>query len=286
MAAAAPLRVAVWNADLSRDGPGLLLQELRRGAEPLTERIVTEIARLQPDVLLLSRVDIDYQNLAVSALQAALAKHGADYPHALAPPQNRGLASDFDLSGDGRAGGPGDVQGWGRYSGDGAMVLLSRWPLHMVQDHTALLWRDLPGGGPAGRPPVQRLASSGYWIVGLELPGGQGGHLLVWAAGAERFEGVERTAAETGFWRHWLDGAFGTVPPGGLILMGHPNRPGRSGFPGHPRLNGQGVDTPGGALILTSAPWQITGRGMGAPDQPGGRFPQQMHYVDLRLSDP
>lgn len=279
--------MAVWNADLSRDGPGLLLRELRRGDDPLTGRITDEIARLRPDVLLLSRMDIDYQNLAVAALQAALAQRGAVYPYALAPPQNRGLASEFDLNGDGRAGGPGDVQGWGRYPGDGAMVLLSRWPLRLVQDHTALLWRDLPRGGPAGRPPVQRLASSGYWVVGLELPGGHpGGHLLVWAAGAERFEGAERARAETGFWWHWLEGAFGPVPPGGLILMGHPNRPGRSGFAGHPRLNGQGTDEAGGALILTSAPWQITGRGSGAPDQPGGRFAQQMHYVDLRLSLP
>jgi hypothetical protein len=237
-AGAETLRVAVWGADLSRDGPGLLLRDILTGDDPQVEAAVRVIAALRPDILLLTSFDWDHDGVALAAFAQALAAAGADYPHRFAPPSNAGLGTAMDLDGDGRAGGARDAQGYGRFAGDGAMALLSRWPLGEARDLSALRWRDLPGarlpvhGDGAPFPSeeaqaVQRLSTTGHWVVPVEAPGGTV-TVLAWAATAPVFDGPEdrnglRAGDEAALWLRVLDGDLGPPPEGAFVLMGLAN---------------------------------------------------------------
>lgn len=190
--------------------------------------MVAGLAALRPDVVLLTRMDHDLNGLALAALADRLAAAGVDYPHSLAPGQNRGLASGADLNGSARLAEAEDAQGYGRFSGDGAMAVLSRWPLVLVADHSAMLWADLPGARLAAVPQaargVQRLSSSAHWEVAVDTPHGRL-MLLAWAATPPLFDArnLDRNHDEAAFWLHRLDGRLGQPPPAPLVLMGLAN---------------------------------------------------------------
>ncbi|MCA0964473.1 endonuclease/exonuclease/phosphatase family protein [Salipiger bermudensis] len=258
---AEPLRLATWNADLSRKGPGLLLRDLRDGAGA---GVVAEIAAVAPDVLLLTDIDFDHDLAALGALAARLEEAGLSYPHRFAQRPNTGLPTGLDLDGDGRLGGPRDAQGYGRFSGQGGMALLSRRPLRLEADFTALLWRDLSRSRMRDDDPApgrQRLSSDAHWVIGIE----GGPTLLAWNATPPVFDGPEdrngrRNADEAALWRRYLDGAFGT-PPDRPVLIGNANldpergeglREEMRGLLGDPRLQDP---LPGEATVA----WDQTG---------------------------
>lgn len=211
----------------------MLLRDIRRGnADVLAAR--DALLTLHPDAVLLLDLDHDRDLLALDAFAALLAGGGWPLPHAYAPRPNSGLATGLDLDGDGRRGGGDDAQGWGRFAGAGGMALLSRLPIAATTDHSAFLWRDLPG---ARLPRVdgrlfpsdavfdlQRLSSTGHWQVTLATPQGPI-TLLAWHAGPPVFGGPHRrnhlrNADETAFWRWRLD----TAPPeGAFVLLGDSN---------------------------------------------------------------
>lgn len=232
-APAQPLRLALYHTGLGRDGPGLLLRDIRRGvADVLAAR--DALVALRPDAVLLLDFDHDRDLVALRAFQALLAEGGWPLPEAYAPRPNAGMATGLDLDGNGRRGEADDAQGWGRFSGAGGMALLSRLPIAATTDHSAFLWRDLPGArlprvDGAAYPSdavfaVQRLSSTGHWEVTLQTPGGPL-TLLAWHAGPPVFGGPHRrnalrNADETAFWRWRLDTA---APPGAFVLIGESN---------------------------------------------------------------
>jgi hypothetical protein len=59
---------------------------------------------------------------------------------------NTRMPMGLKLDGNSRVGEARDTQGFGMFSGDSGMALLSHWPIDTdaVQDLSALLWRDLP----------------------------------------------------------------------------------------------------------------------------------------------
>ncbi|MFN3825292.1 MAG: endonuclease/exonuclease/phosphatase family protein [Pseudorhodobacter sp.] len=225
------MRIATWHADLSRDGPGLLLRDLRSGKEAQSLAAVEVLVRLDADVILLTDVDFDHDLLALAELAARLEVAGSPYPHRFAAAPNRGVQTGLDLDGDGRIGGPRDAQGFGRFAGQGGMAVLSRLPLGEPADHSGFLWRDLPGNlmpeGPGGD--IQRLSSTGHWAVPVILP--DGGHLtlLAWHATPPVFDGpIARNAArnhdEAAFWLLLLEGRLPISPPDPpFILLGDAN---------------------------------------------------------------
>ena len=236
LAAAETLRLAAWNLEMARAGPGVLLRDVARG-DPAAEHAADRIAARAPDALLVMGFDWDHEGRALAAFQALLAERGHAMPHRFAPRPNRGLASGADLDGDGRRGRPDDAQGWGRFLGEGGMALLSRLPIEAeaARDLSDLLWRDLPdanladdAGAPILTPEaaaVQRLSSTGHWDVPLVLPGGGRLRVLAWHAGPPVFDGPEdrngrRNADEARLWSLHLDGAFGGPPDGAFVLMG------------------------------------------------------------------
>lgn len=236
----ATLRLVVHHSELRRDGPGLLLRDIRRGAADVLAVRDTLLAA-RPDVALLLGFDYDLDLLALSAFQALLADAGHSMPHRFAARPNRGMATGLDMDGDGRTGTPDDAQGWGRFAGAGGMAMLSRLPIRQgdVRDHSDFLWRDLPGAmlpQQGGRPfpsaevfAIQRLASTGYWLVPVALPDGGAITLMAWHAGPPAFGGPQgrnrlRNHDENQFWRLLLDGALPMPPPAPpFVVMGNAN---------------------------------------------------------------
>nr|WP_245544312.1 endonuclease/exonuclease/phosphatase family protein [Oceanicola granulosus] len=265
-AAAQTLRLAVYAAPLSRDGPGLLLRDIGKdeAQAAAAARIVAEVA---PDILVLTDIDYDHGLAALTAF----ADRAGGYPHRFALRPNGGMATGVDLDGDGRVDAR-DAQGYGRFAGDGGMAVLSRHPIlaEEVRDFSALLWRDLPGatlptrdGAPFPTPEaqaIQRLSSNGHWAVPVATPGGRL-TLLVHDATPPVFDGPEdrnglRARDELRLWQVLLDGGLGAPPPAPFVVMANTNldpadgegdRSAMAAFLADPRLQDPRPASPGGA---------------------------------------
>ncbi len=221
---AEPVRIAVFNAGLSRGGPGLLLRDILRGDDPQVMAAARIIGVVRPDILLLLGFDHDAENRALTAFRAALRGDGLDYPHSYSPPQNAGLPSGLDLDGDGRLRGPADAFGFGEFRGQGGMAILSRLPLDIdaARDFSTVLWRDLDSanlpehrdGTPFPSEQAQaatRLSSFGHWDLPVTLPDGRAVHLLASYSSPPVFDGPEdmngkRNRDELRFWAQYLRG--------------------------------------------------------------------------------
>ena len=267
------LRIASYNPELTRHGPGLMLQAIRDRDDPQVAAVVAVLARLGADVVVLTGVDYDYGQAAITALQADLATAGADYPHVLALRPNAGVQTGLDLDGNGQTGEARDAQGFGRFAGSAGMAVLSRFPLGEPRDFSGLLWRDLPG---ADLPPdmseaareVQLLSTSGHFDVPVSYGDGKSLHLLVWYATPPVFDGPEdrngrRNHDEAAFWLHLLDGTLPYPPPESpFILLGQSNLD---------PVDGDGLHDAMTALLSHPALQDIQPRGDDLHHDPGQR---------------
>lgn len=225
------LRIATYNADLSRAGPGLILQALK-GDDPQAAAVVQVISALDADVLLITGIDYDLRGDTLAALAERLAERGKSYPYRLALRPNTGIASGLDLDGNGRLGEPRDAVAYGRFAGEGGMALLSRVQIDTdgIRDFSGFLWADLPQNlRPTDTPAAQVLSTSGHYEVPLRLPGGMTLRLLAYYATPPVFDGPEdrngrRNHDETAFWLRLLDGNLPMPPPEPpFVLLGQPN---------------------------------------------------------------
>ncbi len=290
VAAADTYRIATYAAPLSRDGPGLLLRDILKAEDSQIAASQAVIAHIAPDVLVLTDFDYDLDGVALNAFADTF---GDLYPHRFALRPNTGLATGLDLDRNGRLGEPRDAIGYGRFAGDGGMAILSRFALSEATDLSGLLWRDLPGATlPEGfYPPevleVQRLSTSGHWIVPLDLPDGPLS-LMAFAATPPVFDGPEdrnglRNRDELRLWQVVLDGGFGPAPDN-FVIAGNANLDPVDGdgfsdamadFLADPRLHDPlpGLDTadwpeeggPGNlrvSYVLPSADWRVADAGV------------------------
>jgi hypothetical protein len=223
------LRVATYNPELTRGGPGLVLHALRKRNDPQMMAVVAVLARLDADVMVLTGIDYDFGQAAVTELAGALREAGADYPYVLALRPNTGVPTGLDLDGNGQTGEARDAQGFGRFAGSAGMAVLSRLPLGEVRDFSGLLWRDLPG---ADLPPdmtdaareVQVLSTSGHYEVAVGAL-----RLLVWYATPPVFDGPEdrngrRNKDEALMWLRLLEGGLPwAAPEGPFVILGQSN---------------------------------------------------------------
>lgn len=223
------VRIATYNASLSRKGPGLLLQAIwKRDAQVLAAAEMVDATGA--DVILLTDVDWDMNLVALGAFNNLLA---TPYPHVFARRPNSGMATGLDLNLDGRRGGPDDAQGFGFFSGDGGMAVLSRYPIGAVRDFSEFLWPDLPdallfdGMTDAARA-VQRLSSTAHWEVEVQTPTSPL-HLLAFHATPPVFDGPEdrngrRNHDEIVFWADLIEGRLPFPPPAGpFVILGDAN---------------------------------------------------------------
>ncbi len=237
----------------------MLLRDILRKDEDVAGAVAT-LVEVRPDVVHLMGLDYDLEGHALSALQDALAEAGLDYPHSFSARPNSGLPSGLDMDGDGSLGEARDAQGYGRFTGDSGMAILSRFPIGEVRDFSSFLWADLPGAIPPlvdGQPfpsteafAAQRLSSVGHWDVEVLTPNGPL-RLLAFAAGTPLYDGDEdrngrRNHDEIALWARYLDGDLpwpAPAPP--VVVLGRANvdpfdgagrREGIRALLDHPRL--------------------------------------------------
>lgn len=211
-----------------------------RGTHAQLRAAAAIIQRIRPDVLLLNEIDytgpIDEDGPPPAdrhALRAFLQRYlqygeqGGEpitYAHEFYRPSNTGVPSGLDLNNNGQTNDPNDAYGFGRYPGEYAMALVSRYPLIVEQARTfrTLLWKDVPGhlipDGQDGRPAfykpealaVFRLSSKSHWDVPVQV-NGQAIHLLCSHPTPPVFDGPEdahgrRNYDELRFWADYLTG--------------------------------------------------------------------------------
>jgi len=219
------VRVATFNASLSRQGPGLLVQALLKGDDPQIASVIAILAQTRPDIILITEFDYDFDGVAAGLFRDQLLQNGLNYPFHYAGPGNAGVPSGHDLDRDGEISGRGDAFGYGRFPGQEGMLLLSAYPVETdaIRSFQKFLWADLPGarlpnnkdGTPyhsTGALAVMRLSSKSHWDVPVRFPGGQVLHILASHPTPPVFDGPEdrnglRNHDEILFWKHYLDGA-------------------------------------------------------------------------------
>lgn len=234
-AQAETIRIATWQVELSREGPGLLLRDLLRGEDAQIAAAITVLRALDADIILLTDVDYDRGLMALNTLADQLAQAGLPYSTRFALAPNTGVATGFDLDGNGRLGEARDAMGYGRFAGDGGMAILSRYPVlpDAVQDMSGFLWRDLPGALlPADTPPalarMQRLSTTGHWAVPFAV-GDTTLTMLAFHATPPVFDGPEdrngrRNHDEAAFWLRYLAGQVPyPAPTGPFFIAGDAN---------------------------------------------------------------
>ena len=250
VAQAENFRVAVFNAELTRRDPGLLVRDLMKGNDPQIGQVVEIIQTVRPDVLLLSGVDYDFQELAIGLLRDALnvglhQASGIAFPYWFAAPVNTGVPSGLDLDGDGRMATADDAWGFGYFPGQEGMVVLSRFPIDRVATRTfqTFRWQDLPDavlpvwydGTPWPSAAVQaslRLSTASHWDVVIITPVGPI-HLLAAHPTPPVFDGPEdangkRNHDEIAFWTQYLKGVefkddqgrVAALASGPILVMG------------------------------------------------------------------
>ena len=213
LAAQERLRLATFNTGLGRDGPGLLLKDIIDGdADILATAEI--IATANPDIILLTGFDNDYQTLALARFNGL---DGLQYPYTYAPLGNAGQDSGLDINDNGRLRDWNDRWGFGRFDGSEGMALLSRYPIAAPRTFDQLLWQ---GFGPAPLAtdgtvffknwPALRLAAHSLWDIEITLPSGPF-HILAAHPTPPVFDGVEdanglRNAAEITFLLRYING--------------------------------------------------------------------------------
>lgn len=233
------IRIATFNTELARNGPGLLLRDILSEDDPQVEAVAKMIATARPDFIALQGIDYDHDLAALRALAARIAHHGLDMPHAFALRPNAGMATGLDLDGDGRVGRARDSQGYGEFAGQGGMAVLSRLPIltEDVRDLSGILWRDVPDAllqledGTALMPDdvadIQRLSSVAHWDIPIRVSDTTL-RLLTFHANPPVFDGPEdrngrRNHDEIALWLHYLDGKLGAAPSAPFVLAGDAN---------------------------------------------------------------
>lgn len=213
------LRVATFDANLSRSASGDLFEALSApGAEDATE-VAKVVQQVRPDVLVLTGIDTDAGEDIVDAFNTNYLAVGADdssgitYPYSYTAQSNAGVESGADLDRNGTIGGAGDALGYGDFPGQSSMVVYSKHPIEAenIRDFTSLSWSKMPDNSiPEGVTDLERnvlpLSSVSHWDIPIDV-GGESVHLLASsAADASNGENEQaRNHDQIRFWEDYLD---------------------------------------------------------------------------------
>lgn len=233
------IRFSQFNASLNRAAEGELITDLSTPDNAQASNVAEIIQRDTPDVLLINEFDYDTNDplKAVRLFQEnylSVSHNGTDpieYPYVYIAPSNTGIASGFDLNNDGtvvttpgEAGYGDDALGFGSFSGQYGMLLLSKYPIDTenVRTFQNFLWKDMPGAllpdDPNTPEPndwysaeelaVLPLSSKSHWDIPI-LVNGETIHVLVSHPTPPTFDGDEdrngkRNHDEIRFWSDYI----------------------------------------------------------------------------------
>lgn len=227
------MRLALWHAPVTREGPGLLLRDLQKRDVDLAA-FAEALGTANADIIVLTRFDYDSNGSALAEFSKMI---DGGYSYHVPLWSNAGIPTGEDIDGDGRLGEPEDSQAFGRFPGQEALAVLSRFPIALdrLRSFNDLLWRDMPGTHIQPEDTgvsVQRVSSGGHWSVPVQITGtGDDGlqlTLLIGHAGAPVFDGPEdrngrRNLDEIRLWEQILDGQHGPPPQRPLAFMANTN---------------------------------------------------------------
>lgn len=167
------IRFATFNTALYRNEGGQLQKDLKKGDDEQITIIAEIIQRKRPDVLALQEFDYDEEGENLKLFQENYldksfnGSEPIDYPYALAFRSNTGVPTGLDLNNDGKAFTPEDAFGYGKYPGQYAFAILSKYPFETEDLVTfrEFLWKDMPGA----HLPVDEDSTSWYSEEVLEV---------------------------------------------------------------------------------------------------------------------
>ncbi len=226
------IRFAQFNASLNRGIEGQLVTDLSTQNNAQSQAVAEIIQRNNPDVLLINEFDYDAAD-PITPVQLfqdnylSVSQNGAtpvEYPYVYIAPSNTGIPSGFDLDNNGSIEGPGDAFGFGFFSGQFGMVLLSKYPIDTANIRTfqEFLWKDMPDGllpdDPTTAAPQDwyspeelelfRLSSKSHWDIPIQV-NGETIHVLASHPTPPVFDGAEdrngtRNHDEIRFWSDYI----------------------------------------------------------------------------------
>ncbi len=252
------------STDKQHLSPRVLQQLLMRGEHPQIKNIAAIIQAAQPDILLLNEFDYiaDPEQGIRLFIRNFLNKpqrggKPLDYPYVYINTVNTGQPSGFDLNRDGKKSDTeDDAWGYGKYPGQYAMALLSKYPLDEQQVRTFqhFKWKDMPNARQPRLPDQSLwyandawqqipLSSKSHWHIPISVQGHKL-HILASHPTPPVFDGIEkrnfhRNHDEIRFWVDYLTtnnasyiyddkqlkGGFDAVatPQSAFVIMGDQN---------------------------------------------------------------
>lgn len=231
------IRIATMNVSLYGDSAGQVHARLNAGGDAQAIHLAQVIRTHRPDILLLCEVDHEPDESTLNAFAdqylAAESLHvggdesqAIDYPHRWSIPTNTGVLANLDLNEDGRESLPLDAWGFGKYPGQYAMAVLSRYPIDRdsLRTFQKFQWSNLPGALKPIDPQTGesfysdevwqalRLSSKNHADVPIEVTSGDQTHMIHLLASHPTppvFDGKEdrngkRNHDEIRFWNEYV----------------------------------------------------------------------------------
>jgi endonuclease/exonuclease/phosphatase family metal-dependent hydrolase len=146
------LRFASYNVALFRSEAGGLAKDLNSGRDTQIQNVAAVIQHINPDVIALMEFDYDPSGALLDAFQKnylGIGQQGEQavfYKYKLSIPSNTGLLSGFDYNNDGKVALPDDGFGFGRYEGQYAFAILSKYPIDEknIRSFQKMKWSAMP----------------------------------------------------------------------------------------------------------------------------------------------
>lgn len=203
-------KFATYNVAMYRDRPGQLKRDLSSGRDTQIQNVAAVIQRVRPDVLVLCEFDYDPTQKLLGLFEEnylAKGQHGEQairYPFRMAFPSNTGVLSPADFDGDGAIKLPNDAYGFGRYEGQYAFAIFSKYPIDdkNLLSYQNQLWADIPEAKMPvkenGEPyydkksrEVFRVSSKNHVVIPISMPQGKKIHALIAHPTPPVFDGPE-----------------------------------------------------------------------------------------------
>jgi len=203
-------KFATYNVAMYRDRAGQLKRDLSSGRDSQIQNVSAVIQRVRPDVLVLCEFDYDPNGQLLDLFEKnylAKGQHGEQairYPYQLAFPSNTGVLSPADFDGDGSIKLPNDAYGFGRYEGQYAFAILSKYPIdeENLRSYQNQLWSDIPAAKipvkENGEPyydkkswEVFRISSKNHVVVPILMPNEKKIHAIIAHPTPPVFDGPE-----------------------------------------------------------------------------------------------
>jgi len=219
------IRFATYNIAMGLESEGELYRRLRSGDDEALKKVAAVIQQVRPDVLLINEFDwfeLDSTLLFITNYldEPQFGNEAISYAHALNGAVNTGWNSELDLNSNGILGEPQDAWGYGKFTGQYGMAVLSRFPLKLERSFRFFKWSDMPDAlepmnpdGSAWYPEEiwkeLRLSSKSHWDITATIDNNPV-HFLVSHPTPPVFDGPEdrngaRNHDEIRLWADYVD---------------------------------------------------------------------------------